>query len=346
MQQTIGKRIMENRKRLGLTQDRLAELLGVSPQAVSKWENDQSCPDISMLPQLSDIFGITTDELLGRPAPEQVHTAQVIGEEADSSEPEGLHFKKGKWRFQWDGGRRSSLAFALWVLLCGGLLLAVNLLHWNVGFWDILWPSALLVFGISGLVGKFSFFPLGCTLFGAYFLADNLKLLPFAFGKEILLPVFLVLFGLSLLADALRKAKKPRFRVYRDDDCPYDSHGQGIEKHSFHMDENSFECTTSFGDTVRQINLSRLDSGEVSCSFGDLTVDLSGCQSVGTPCRIDADCSFGEITLLVPRRFAVKPDASTAFASVDIQGQPDAGADGRIDLDASVHFGGITVRYI
>ena len=68
MEQTLGKRIMEHRKALGLTQDQLAEKLGVTAQAVSKWENDQSCPDITMLPKLADIFGITTDALLGIPS--------------------------------------------------------------------------------------------------------------------------------------------------------------------------------------------------------------------------------------------------------------------------------------
>ena len=65
MEETLGKRIIANRKQLGMTQDKLAEQLGVTAQAVSKWENDQSCPDITMLPRLSEIFGCTTDELLG-----------------------------------------------------------------------------------------------------------------------------------------------------------------------------------------------------------------------------------------------------------------------------------------
>ena len=46
MEKTLGKRIMLHRKALGLTQEQLAEKLGVTAQAVSKWENDQSCPDI------------------------------------------------------------------------------------------------------------------------------------------------------------------------------------------------------------------------------------------------------------------------------------------------------------
>ncbi len=42
----------------------LAERLGVTPQAVSKWENAHSVPDISLLPYLAELFGITIDELL------------------------------------------------------------------------------------------------------------------------------------------------------------------------------------------------------------------------------------------------------------------------------------------
>ena len=64
MNETIGNRIAKYRKERGLTQEALAESMGVSAQAVSKWENDASCPDISLLPQLSKTLGITTDELL------------------------------------------------------------------------------------------------------------------------------------------------------------------------------------------------------------------------------------------------------------------------------------------
>ena len=64
MEMTIGKRIAALRKEKGLTQEELAEMTGVSGQAVSKWENDQTCPDISLLPQLARILGVTVDELL------------------------------------------------------------------------------------------------------------------------------------------------------------------------------------------------------------------------------------------------------------------------------------------
>lgn len=64
MSETIGNRIAKHRKVKSMTQEELANALGVSSQAVSKWENDASCPDISLLPQLCRILGITADELL------------------------------------------------------------------------------------------------------------------------------------------------------------------------------------------------------------------------------------------------------------------------------------------
>lgn len=64
MNETIGNRISRLRKAKGMSQEALAEKIGVSSQAVSKWENDQSCPDISLLPQLAKLLDVTVDELL------------------------------------------------------------------------------------------------------------------------------------------------------------------------------------------------------------------------------------------------------------------------------------------
>ena len=61
---TIGSHIAQKRKALGLTQEALASQLGISSQAVSKWENDISAPDIGLLPALAKALNCTTDELL------------------------------------------------------------------------------------------------------------------------------------------------------------------------------------------------------------------------------------------------------------------------------------------
>ncbi len=80
MHTTLGKRIAQLRKDKGLKQEQLAEMLGISGQAVSKWENDQTCPDISLLPQLAKFLDVTVDELLSGKQ-EKAATVQVLPEE-------------------------------------------------------------------------------------------------------------------------------------------------------------------------------------------------------------------------------------------------------------------------
>lgn len=62
---SFGKTVKSLRRRADMTQEQLAELLSISPQAVSRWETDAAMPDISLLPALTAIFDVTADELLG-----------------------------------------------------------------------------------------------------------------------------------------------------------------------------------------------------------------------------------------------------------------------------------------
>ena len=64
MNKTLGARIAELRKEKGLTQEELAKQLGISSQAVSKWEKDISCPEIMILPSLAKILGVSIETLL------------------------------------------------------------------------------------------------------------------------------------------------------------------------------------------------------------------------------------------------------------------------------------------
>ena len=61
---TLGRKIAELRRGKNITQDEMAEKLNVTPQAVSKWENDISCPDIMLLPKIAEMLSVSVDELL------------------------------------------------------------------------------------------------------------------------------------------------------------------------------------------------------------------------------------------------------------------------------------------
>ena len=336
MEQTLGKRIVEHRKRLGLTQDQLAEKLGITAQAVSKWENDLSCPDIATLPKLADIFGITTDELLGKASTAKVCQGEVVDEHAH-----GLHLEHedGKWEFHWDGGNRNALGFACWVLGLGVLLLVNNLFHLDASFWSLAWPSGLLMMGLfSG--NKFSFTRLGFVLLGGYFLVDNLGLMPFQLGGAIIWPGLVILFGLSLLVDALRKPKKPKFTVNKRGG---DSKKTQWESHN---DGSGFSCELSFGDRTFPVEVPTLHHGVAECQFGTLVVDLTGCKAVSDDCHVALDCSFGELKLRVPRRFAVQCSEDSSFGAISYSGHPDSQPAGVIYINADVSFGQINVEYV
>lgn len=62
--QTLGMTIAALRRERGMTQLELAEQMGVTDKAVSKWERDLSCPDINSLPKLALLFGVSVDELM------------------------------------------------------------------------------------------------------------------------------------------------------------------------------------------------------------------------------------------------------------------------------------------
>ena len=94
---TFGEKLNYLRKNAGLTQEDVAQHLGISPQAVSKWENDLSCPDIMLLPEIAKLYGKTVDALLadGNFAEVEVTEEKEAREEipAEEKQPEPTEIK-------------------------------------------------------------------------------------------------------------------------------------------------------------------------------------------------------------------------------------------------------------
>ena len=338
MEETLGKRIVRHRKAMGMTQDQLAERLSVTAQAVSKWENDQSCPDITTLPKLAEIFGTSTDALLGITKEAPVREATVVHEPAAD---DGVHIRNGNWEFKYEHSRRGGILFAALVILVGCLYLVSSLMKLEIGLWDIIWPSALLIFGIHGLYPKFSFISLGAVLFGGFFLVNRFVPMDLQLDSGVIVAVVILLIGGSLLLEALRKPKRPMFQFHysgKDENsntrCSYEVSGDG------------FEFSGSFGDLYQNVELPLLDHGEIDTSFGDFTVDLSGVEAVTDSCEIEANVSFGNVRLQVPKKYRVAASSNASFASVEIKGSHDPAPIGVINLEANVSFGQIVVQYI
>ena len=81
MKEFIGEHIAYYRKKAGMTQEQLSEKMGVTAQAVSKWENGLTCPDLDSVARLSEILGVSVEQLIhgdsALPSVKVVETPQV-----------------------------------------------------------------------------------------------------------------------------------------------------------------------------------------------------------------------------------------------------------------------------
>lgn len=333
-QSTLGSRIKQHRKRLGLTQEQLAERMGVSPQAVSKWENDLSCPDISALPELAAIFGISVDALLGQ----EPRAAEVV-EEAPRKEGFSFHWEDRR------GKRYYSIVFAVFALLFGGLWLMNLGLHLDVSWWTLLWTLFLVFLGVCGLRVRFSAASVVLMLAGSYFLLSAYGLLGLSLGWQVVVPVCIIAGGISLLIDGIRGKNLHKSKEY------YNERAARIEKipqMEFDCREGQLRCEMAFGDYAPVVRTPCLRGGEIEGSFGDFSVDFSGVEQLAPECALSVSCHFGDLTLLLPKRFAVKIEERETFAaSIAVKGTPAQEPEGTLLLRAAeAHLGEICVQYI
>ena len=119
MKESMGQIIRRLRKERGLTQDELAEILGVTFQAVSKWENDSGMPDISQVVPLATVFNVSTDVLFGIYGTDNDAEAMKIIEESYSlmTYPVTTEIVKKAYDLLHDGLKKYPSNFAL-VMQC------------------------------------------------------------------------------------------------------------------------------------------------------------------------------------------------------------------------------------
>lgn len=329
--ETMGKRISDLRKGKGMTQEQLAQLLGVTPQAVSKWENDLSCPDISILPQLAEALGVTTDELLGK-APLQTVAPETEKQSGKAHVSVRLRMNKAE-----------KVIFAL--LLMGiGVVFLLNAFHVielgeGVTFGSVLWPFLVACMGVLACRSELNPVSIGLFLFGVYMLLFNLGIIPaqYKLTWAMAWPVALILIGVTILLHFLlpkRKKEGGIFEVEKSDpvfDCTDES--------GFIRIDSAFTSQTKCVETGAPFTGAKIDS-----SFGSLVLDLSQAE-IQNGALIDADVSFGSLTVRLPAFVGANAACKTAFGGYDCPpGNPDAEI--KVSLNGDVSFGKIEVEYV
>lgn len=337
----MGKRISSLRKQCGLTQDQLAARVGVTAQAVSKWENDISCPDISILAKLAETLGVTTDELLGVKPVEP----RVVVVESDKKRSSGAK-KQQSFTFRWDGGKRSAIFLGLLVALVGLALLLERLGLWpfagQLSFWGIVWPATLLGLGVAWMCERFSLFNLALAALGLYYLLFNLGAVTYELTWSVIWPALLILFGLSLLLDQFLPKRRKKCGVH----CTNEDGEEHEPVIDYSDDEGFVNFDCSFADANQVVSVEEFVGGDVDISFGKATIDLTGCKRFVAGARLKVDVSFGSGVILLPRTVRLDPSMDRAFGSSTVTGEPLPDAVETLQLRGDVSFGSLVLRYV
>ena len=182
---TLGEKIYKLRAAKGLSQETFGERLGVSRQSVSKWETDQSVPELEKIVAISESFGVTTDYLLKDKEDRTNKTENPVEEENRSTANTNSYiintvrphyeYKSKKTvkglpfvhiNFGW-GAYRAKGIFAIGNLACG--VFALGYLSVGIVSAGLLSVGILLSFGViaAGLLISMGSFAVGCIAFGA-----------------------------------------------------------------------------------------------------------------------------------------------------------------------------------
>ena len=349
--ETLGKRIATLRKERGLTQEQLAEKVGVSAQAVSKWENDISCPDITLLPLLADLFGVSVDELLGV-KPVEPH---VIILDKDEMPDDDKKKGKGSFSFEWNKGHGKWRS----ITCCIGLILICLffLLHSMAGMfpygtfneqtlngWNYVWP--ILVFTI-GLMWIRDSITLGVTMiaFGGY---EFIRRILLGYGNSVLpaIPWYVVLLVGAIIALVMMILGKTnilhRKRVHVGKDGIKTDRKPTME---YTDDNNYLKADMSFGNGIISYDREVLAGGSVDSNFGDYTIDLRNVITFAQDCLLKIDQNFGNITILLPHHVRLVKSSDTSFGAVTVNGDPSPDATQTLIIRADVNFGSLQVKY-
>lgn len=345
---TLGKRILYYRKRMGMTQDQLAEQMGVSAQAVSKWEHDLSCPDVTSLPRLAEIFGISTDELLGIASSQSqtVKEAIIDDEDAEEDADENDAMKPPFWKTLRRFGDR--YLWALYLIALGGVYLATELLQINADFWDICWPMSILFFGLYW--GLHNALPLGglCVLGGGYLLLENLGLVEEKFVTwPLILGLTLVFLGASIILKRYIRPKRSKSKRHYSTHTTTYGAASGSERPTrvYNSSGGFIQADYAFCSDRITVNEEEFGGGDVDVAFGSLVVDLRNCARATPGCTLKMDVSFGSLVILAPSHFRIDVELDRAGSSCDTTGMPVPDA-APIRLYGDCAFSSLKIQYV
>jgi len=249
------------------------------------------------------------------------------------------------------GGDSRKIFFGLFFVFAAGfVIISPSASLGGIGVWNLMFTifsMALLIDGIA----KFSPFKILISLaFLGIIYAEQLgieQITPW----PILFAAVLLSIGLSIIFGR----RRPWFTFYTggrnfyQDNNNY-QHEYTAEHHDSSDNSDDVNCSVSFGKSNKYLQSGNLKSAYLSCNFGELNVYFENAALNSSGAKVTADCSFGEISLYIPRGWNVQNNIHTSIGSVgDVEeanhhNRNTTGPD--LKLVGNVHFGNVKIIYV
>jgi hypothetical protein len=220
------------------------------------------------------------------------------------------------------------IAGILWLL--GTLGVLEPILNGQSVF-QLIWPAAIIVVGISNMAGarRVTLWGVILSLIGLYFLSVNLGYIGRLPG-EVIFPAIVIAVGLAIFIPG---------RPFRH--ITVNTHVDAGPN-----EEGFINSTAVFGGDERRISGSTFRGANITAAFGGVNLDLSGFDSCLPRTEIDMTCAFGGVELVLPPNTRAERGGLTCvFGGMDIKGPQPQSAEYVIVLNGVVAFGGLDVKY-
>lgn len=285
------------------------------------------------MPKLAEIFGVSTDVLLG------LEEAEIDSSSEACPDTEGskTHEKKLDRIFYIKLG---TLIFPIFIIVLGAALLVNEYKGLDVSIWNILWSDALFSLGISSLIRYFSVFGIGITAIGAGFLLNFLEIIKLDLNWAYVIPALIIIWGISMVIDRLIPRKRRRHYCGNSKD-------KGNKRFHWGMKDGYLNLSAKFCDNKIPVTTGVFKGGDVEVAFGSVTLDLSGCTKIAPDAVLHGNIAFGDLVILLPSDVAVDiVKRKESFGDISVKGSPSPTASQTLRVDSDVSFGELVVKYI
>ncbi len=226
------------------------------------------------------------------------------------------------------------LFVGLILILIGAAFIVKNLdvVPWQVEYYYLSWPTYLILIGlVINLASRGSFFGFALMIVGGIFLVGRVYDYPAGPLFRDLWPIFLILFGLSIILKHRRKKESHSERE-----------GEWIE-----YSEDTLDITTIFSENKRVITSQSFMGAKILTLFGSTELDLTEAK-LERSCSINCDTFFGGTEIFVPSDWKVVNKTTAIFAGADDQrrksGPVEESENTVLTIDGFVMFGGIEIK--